>query len=370
MLFYALSLTFTRISILLLYKRIFTYNWAKRAIQITLALVIMMGIWFVVAVCTACVPLEAFWNWSLFWTEKVYCQPYQIWWANSALHLAADFAIMALPMPILSTLKLPKRQKYALIGVFALGFFVCIISILRLVALVDITQASPIDSAYSTADLIYWTAVEINASIVCACAMTLKPLIQRLFPRMLSPSRYVNDQSLQWITPISNNRNSRHSFVNRPGASHPRRSASHRSHRSAPSDGGSHSTKFGGGSILPRVEEREHRRRDEYDDYYPTSREELLVGELKSDDIEKQERSDSVLTGAAAASAPRDSTSLDLFFRPTGELTAPPRAHLRLSIHVTKSVHVTKTPSSPVPGEKEEEASGPLPSATFGQRMG
>ena len=117
-----MSLVFSRISILLLFRRIFTYRWTKRAIQIVLVLVIAIGIWLVISVCTACVPLEAFWNWSLFWTTKVYCQPGNIWWANAALHVASDLVIMALPMPVLSALKLPRRQKYALVGVFALGF--------------------------------------------------------------------------------------------------------------------------------------------------------------------------------------------------------------------------------------------------------
>lgn len=81
-----------------MYKRIFTYSWIKRAIQIVLVLVIAIGIWLVVTVSTACVPLEAFWNWSLHFTTNVYCQPPNVWWANAALHIASDLVIMALPV--------------------------------------------------------------------------------------------------------------------------------------------------------------------------------------------------------------------------------------------------------------------------------
>jgi hypothetical protein len=52
----------------------------------------------------------------------VYCQPVNLWWANQGLHLATDFAIVLLPMPVLSTLTLPRKQKFAVVGVFALGF--------------------------------------------------------------------------------------------------------------------------------------------------------------------------------------------------------------------------------------------------------
>lgn len=40
----------------------------------------------------------------------------------TAVNIALDFAVLALPMPVISRLKLPKRQKIALVGVFLLGF--------------------------------------------------------------------------------------------------------------------------------------------------------------------------------------------------------------------------------------------------------
>ncbi|KAK0734529.1 hypothetical protein B0T26DRAFT_670816 [Lasiosphaeria miniovina] len=305
-LFYTLSLVFTRISILLLYRRIFTYSWTKKAIQVVLTLVIAIGIWLVASVCTACVPLEAFWNWGLFYTQPVFCQPPNLWWGNAALHIVCDLVIMTLPLPVLSSLKLPRRQKIALIGVFALGFIICIISILRLVTLINVqAQAQQsLDSTYTSAKLIFWTSVEVNASICCACMMTLKPLIQRWFPSLLS-SRYARDRSLPWITPLTN-RNSRQSF-SRPITRHV-------SHPSGTSGCGSK------GSVLPQLEEFEGGH---------------CLGVLKPEDLEAQ-RTGSISTVACDEEA-------------AGALRAPPKAHLRLSIHVTRSVEVTKVPESPVP---------------------
>jgi hypothetical protein len=121
-LFYNLSLTFTKISILCLYKRIFTYSWVKRAIQVVLSAVLAIGVWQIASVCTACIPLEAFWNWYLVFTTHVYCQPPNLWWANAGLHIFTDVTIVLLPMPVLSGLRLPRRQKFAVVCVFALGF--------------------------------------------------------------------------------------------------------------------------------------------------------------------------------------------------------------------------------------------------------
>lgn len=80
----------------------------------------------------------------------------------------------------------------------------CIISTVRLVALINIAGQQAYDATYTSARMIYWTTVEVNAAISCACIMTLKPLIQRVFPRLLSPSKCVREPDLQWITPVNN----------------------------------------------------------------------------------------------------------------------------------------------------------------------
>jgi hypothetical protein len=107
----------------LLYKRIFTYpGWIKKAISIVLFAIIAIGVWLIASVCTACVPLEAFWKWWLVFVRPVYCQPPNLWWANSGIHIATDIIIVLLPIPVISTLRLPRRQKMAVVGVFTLGF--------------------------------------------------------------------------------------------------------------------------------------------------------------------------------------------------------------------------------------------------------
>jgi len=83
-------------------------------------------------------------------------------------------------------MKLPKRQKYALFGVFGLAFFICFISVLRLIYLIPFVNNPPVDWFYDGVPLDCWTVVEINGAIVVACTMTLKPLIGKFFPHLLS----------------------------------------------------------------------------------------------------------------------------------------------------------------------------------------
>ncbi|KAK3950100.1 hypothetical protein QBC32DRAFT_316194 [Pseudoneurospora amorphoporcata] len=186
---------------------------------------------------------------------------------------------MALPMPALSRLKLPRRQEIALVGVFALGFFVCIVSVLRLLILIENNRQSadwfkyhkPFDSTYNMPTLMYWTSVKVNAAIACACIMTLKPLIQRLFPRLLSTgSRYIHDHSLPWTIPIHSTHS--RSIHSRRGFSHSfahARSRTHRRHRSnSTATSPMPEMKLGGEDALPSVDEYDNHDRRVYNELF------------------------------------------------------------------------------------------------------
>jgi len=207
---------------------------------------------------------------------------------------------------------------------------VCIVSALRLVTLIEIQTGKDLDMTYTSAQIVYWSTVEVNASIICACVMTLKPLIQKWFPNMLSPSHYGRERSLRWITPIINSQRDSRQPIVRPMANHQR----------AASDS---AKKRVGLEALPRVEEKENNVSEE------------ALGSL---DLEAQ-RSGSVSTVVC-----EDDPSI-VGMSP---LSAPPKAHLRLSIHVTKSVQISRYPESPMSGdifdnneEKQERRSSQEP---------
>lgn len=48
-----------------------------------------------------------------------------------------------------------------------------------------IREYDSIDFTYDNTSLQYWTCIEVNTAIVCACVMTLKPLINRHFPSIV-----------------------------------------------------------------------------------------------------------------------------------------------------------------------------------------
>ncbi len=44
------------------------------------------------------------------------------------------------------------------------------------------------DPSWDSIGMTHWNVVEVNVAIVCACLMTVKPLVSKLWPQLLEPS--------------------------------------------------------------------------------------------------------------------------------------------------------------------------------------
>ncbi|KAK5654227.1 hypothetical protein OQA88_7402 [Cercophora sp. LCS_1] len=180
-LFYQLSLSCTQVSILLLYHRVWNYPYIRNAAKGLLVIVMIYKSLILLVTLTACIPLRAFWDLELQKTS--YCHPKPIWWATVYLHIIMDFLTYMLPMPVIFRVQFPIRQKILLFVLFAFGFFVCAISIIRLylLKLVDTTT----DYTFDNVSIVFWSCVETNGAISVACFMTMKPLLSRWLPSLV-----------------------------------------------------------------------------------------------------------------------------------------------------------------------------------------
>jgi hypothetical protein len=120
---YNLSLTFTKISILLLYLRIFKTSRTRYGCYILLGIVIAYGTWLFFSSLFPCMPVAYFWDKQI----SGHCLPRMaVWFLNAALNIITDIAIFILPLRVVSALSLPRGQKIGLYFIFALGFlYVC-----------------------------------------------------------------------------------------------------------------------------------------------------------------------------------------------------------------------------------------------------
>jgi hypothetical protein len=83
-----------------------------------MGMVLIFYLYTMISVLVNCHPVSHFWNIS----SPGYCgSPLVLWMSTAGLNAFADLTIIIIPMPSLSTLTLPMKQKILLLGVFALG---------------------------------------------------------------------------------------------------------------------------------------------------------------------------------------------------------------------------------------------------------
>jgi hypothetical protein len=118
-LFYNLSLCFTKISILLLYLRLFkTYDYLRIAIWGVLGIVVVYNLWSICMYLTFCIPLQKYWHPNV----EGYCHPVSVWWALTYLHIISDFMIFVLPIPAIAPMSIPRSQRASLLFLLCIGF--------------------------------------------------------------------------------------------------------------------------------------------------------------------------------------------------------------------------------------------------------
>ncbi|KAF9894160.1 hypothetical protein FE257_009133 [Aspergillus nanangensis] len=174
---YATTVPMVKLSVLLLYRRIFRLTW-------TLYFCAFLSIGYTIAVVTtislACVPTTFFWT---QWVDPLsggHCRInlYQFYLWNGVANLFTDVIILCLPMPIVWSLQMPKGQKWAISGIFLLGGFVCVATIIRIWSITKMKVS--VDITWVIGDAMIWSNVEPCIGIVSACLPTIRPLLQRI----------------------------------------------------------------------------------------------------------------------------------------------------------------------------------------------
>lgn len=183
--FYNLALILSKLSALALFTRIFHHRTFLIATYITMASIILSGLWMVTSGFVFCIPVHSFW--SLNRTNHAEdCLPEgPVWYSNAAIQILTDIVILLLPMPLLSNLHLPQRQKAGIIVVFCVGIMVIATSSARLYELSTMIRGG--DFTLTNSNAAVWSSLEANVSLICACLPPLYPLISRVFSFCFRP---------------------------------------------------------------------------------------------------------------------------------------------------------------------------------------
>lgn len=114
---YIWALCLVKVSLLLQYRRIFPVQWIHRVAWVIIAFACMWNVAQTILVTFACVP------YSILQPDfQQRClSSLTIWYIAAGINIASDFVVWILPIPLLSSLQLPRRQKVLLCLVFGLG---------------------------------------------------------------------------------------------------------------------------------------------------------------------------------------------------------------------------------------------------------
>lgn len=114
-----MSLSFSKISVLLLYTKVFDVPAVKYAAWAITGLITIWAVGTVLAGLLICRPIAMNWTEVPGGTCGDQVMSFTI---TGIVNLITDVAVLALPMPYLYKLQLPLYKKIVLISVFSVGF--------------------------------------------------------------------------------------------------------------------------------------------------------------------------------------------------------------------------------------------------------
>ncbi|KAH8685687.1 hypothetical protein BGZ60DRAFT_559506 [Tricladium varicosporioides] len=175
----------TRITLLLLSMRVFAV-FRKTVVSIYVFIGIMTGYYLTVLVIKIriCTPIASFWDSSIEGT--CFNQPV-LFIADTVVSVMTDFGVLAIPIPLVWTLRLGFWQKVRILTLLGAGAVASGVTVLRLVLVVDL-----VESPDMTIDVVVFSilgTIELAIGLLCACAPALHALLMRIIGHRQEKSR-------------------------------------------------------------------------------------------------------------------------------------------------------------------------------------
>ncbi|RMJ16491.1 hypothetical protein CDV36_003783 [Fusarium kuroshium] len=187
--FYMFAEMLVQMSLLAFYIRVFPEAsvFVRRASWTLIAIVACFGIANTCTMIFQCTPIPFFWfGWAGEMTGK--CIDINLFsWIRAAIEIAIDVAILSLPLPSVVKLQMSWKKKAQVLLMFALGFVITVVSILRLQSLIQFAKTS--NPTYDNSPAIYWSVLECDMFIICACLPALRSVLSKLAPRFFGTTR-------------------------------------------------------------------------------------------------------------------------------------------------------------------------------------
>ncbi|GKT43601.1 satratoxin biosynthesis SC1 cluster protein 4 [Colletotrichum spaethianum] len=176
---YFTSVALPKMGIVCLYLRVFNWKGMMRTTAyVLLATLAATSVSFVVTACFQCQPLEFWWDRTIPGGKCIDVQAF--FHAQAIPGFMLDLIIMALPLKTIWGLKLPMHKRIALVGIFMVGSFGVVASIIR--AYIFFQTSAFTDRTWASVGLVGWSIIETGTYIIAACLPHFRPMISHYTP--------------------------------------------------------------------------------------------------------------------------------------------------------------------------------------------
>ncbi|MCJ1377285.1 hypothetical protein MMC17_000377 [Xylographa soralifera] len=174
--FNAYSNTFSRISVVALYLRIFT-TWVTRVSSwLVLAYLLALVAAQTFAGALECRPISYFWDLTVPGSTGACFNQFLFYKINGILNIFGDVMIIVLPLHTIATLHTSSARKVGIAAVFLSGSVGIVAACLWTNSFFGGQHLSLKDPTYADISLISWTIVESGMYLAAACLVGLRPL--------------------------------------------------------------------------------------------------------------------------------------------------------------------------------------------------
>ncbi|KAF3032229.1 hypothetical protein E8E11_000728 [Didymella keratinophila] len=161
-----------------LYYRIFPLPHFRRADLVLIVVSIGWSVSYLFVVISQCTPMPRVSDRTIPGTCISF---FGHRWSDAILDLITDIAIFILPIPVIIRLNMSIGSRAGLVGLFCMGFFICLTIALRVATLpLTLTTKEP---SWELAPTNLWSYIESATGVICACLISLRQIIGALWPR-------------------------------------------------------------------------------------------------------------------------------------------------------------------------------------------
>jgi hypothetical protein len=171
-----ISLTFTKISLLLFYRRVFQNFRFRQLADGLLMAVILFGIGYLIFYLAQCRPTQYYWQ-RVNPGAKGNCSNPKIALLVFGVFVAVmDFLVLLLPLRISHALHVPFKRKFQIVVLFIIGLMACIGGILRTYYLHEVLFNASASGESVTFKFWIFTSLEAFIGLICATLPDVKAL--------------------------------------------------------------------------------------------------------------------------------------------------------------------------------------------------